>query len=456
MLKTTEQNIIKFIRENNLLEEGDRVLVALSGGPDSVFLFEFLLKYNRTFKIEIATFHLNHNLRGKESVLDEKFCRRCTSEKNIRYYSSSRNVKLFAKKNKISVEEAGREIRYAELLKCADKINFNKIATAHIADDNTETVLLNLIKGTGLKGLAGIPVKRGKIIRPLLAISKKEILEYLHKKNTEYRMDKSNLENDYERNFLRNEVIPLIGEKLNPQFNNAVFRNSEILRNVSSYLEDRILSTINETTRTSSKQLIVDLDKLKNFDARLHSIFLKEVLNRHFEKELDSKNIHDIEELITKQPGKEIILSNGLKAVRERDSIIFCREKPVKSESKTLIKIGGKIRIEKKSFSINQIPISKVRFGNSAMREYISADNLKGDLIIRTWENGDRFYPLGMKNSKKISDFLNEQKVDSYKKKDQLVLTNSGNIIWVVGLRIDDRYKITDETKKVLKLCMVQ
>lgn len=456
MLKTTEQNIIKFIRENNLLEERDSVLIALSGGPDSIFLFEFLFKYQRKFKIEIAAFHLNHNLRGKESVLDEKSCRRYAFEKNIRYYSSSRNVTLFAKKNKISIEEAGREIRYTELLKCADKNNFNKIATAHIADDNTETVLLNLIKGTGLKGLSGIPVKRGKIIRPLLALSKKEILEYLHKKNIEYRTDKSNQESNYERNFLRNEVIPLISEKLNPQFNTAVSRNSEILRKVSSYLEDQILSTIDEITRTSNKQLIVDLNKLKNFDSRLIGILLKEILYRHFKEELDSKNISDIEGLITKQPGKEIILSNGLKAVRERNSIIFCREKPAKSASETLIKIGEKIHLKTKSFSISQVPVSKIRFGNSVMREYISADNLKGDLIIRTWKNGDRFYPLGMKNSKKISDFLNEQKVDSHIKKDQLVLTNSGNIIWVVGLRIDDRYKITDETKEVLKLCMVQ
>jgi tRNA(Ile)-lysidine synthase len=205
-------------------------LVAFSGGSDSVFLLEFLLKYKRRFKIDLAAFHLNHNLRGKEAKIDERFCKNLTAQKKIPFFSTSKNVKLFAKRNRMSLEEAGRELRYGELLKIAKTHNYKKIATAHNADDNTETVLLNLIKGTGIRGLSGIPERREEIIRPILVLTKKEILDYLHNKKIKYRTDSSNIKNDYQRNYLRNEVIPLIKDKLNPQFDSAVFRTSEIIR----------------------------------------------------------------------------------------------------------------------------------------------------------------------------------------------------------------------------------
>jgi len=182
MIKSTEQKVIKFILNKKLIDEGDSILVALSGGADSVFLLEFLFKYKRRFNLDIAAFHLNHNLRGKEANIDEQFCKNLTAQKRIPFFSTSKNVKLFAKRKRMSIEEAGRELRYGELLKIAKTHNYKKIATAHNADDNAETVLLNLIKGTGFKGLSGIPERREKIIRPVLILSKKEILDYLHNK----------------------------------------------------------------------------------------------------------------------------------------------------------------------------------------------------------------------------------------------------------------------------------
>jgi len=190
--------------------------------------------------MEIAAFHLNHNLRGKEANIDEQFCKNLTAQKRIPFFSSSKNVKLFAKRKRMSIEEAGRELRYGELLKIAKTHNYTKIATAHNADDNAETVLLNLIKGTGIKGLSGIPERREKIIRPILVLSKKEILKYLHNKKIKYRTDSSNIENEYQRNYLRNEIIPLIKNKLNPQFDSAVFRTSEIIRGYTSLIDEQI------------------------------------------------------------------------------------------------------------------------------------------------------------------------------------------------------------------------
>ena len=454
MLKSIEQKVLKFILDKNLISENDRVLIALSGGPDSVFLLEFLLKYKRRFKIELAAFHLNHKLRGKEADKDEKFCKEFVAAKKIPFFSAVKNVKLFARRKRISIEEAGRELRYNEVNKIAKRNGYTKIATAHNADDNTETILLNFVKGAGLKGLSGIPEKREKVIRPVLTLSKEEILGYLQKKKIEYRTDSSNLENDYQRNFLRNEIIPLIKKKLNPQFDAALLRTSEIMQSVSSFVNEQIQHVIEETTVRKQKKLIIDLKKLKGFDYRLHATFFRTAVKKYLKMELDGKNINDLENLLNKQTGKKVAFTNGLQAVKERNSIIIYFEKLKKDNVKQIqLSVGEKKSISDKVISVREINGTKVRLGKSRNREYITADKIKGSLTLRRWTNGDRFYPLGMKHSKKVSDFLNEQKIESNRKKEQLVLTNYEKIVWIVGIRIDERYKLTDKTKKVLELC---
>ena len=229
-MKKTEQKVLRFIDEKNLIEKDDRILVALSGGPDSVFLLHFLNKYSKKFKISLAAIHINHGLRGKAASSDENFCKILTKKLGVRFYSVKRNVKALAKKLKVSTEEAGRLIRYEEFEKLSAKEGFTKIATAHIADDNAETVLLNLIKGTGLSGISGIPYSRGKIIRPLLVLTKEEIVQYLKFYKIDYRTDLTNLQSEYERNFLRNEIIPLIKKRLNPSLENTLLKSSEVFK----------------------------------------------------------------------------------------------------------------------------------------------------------------------------------------------------------------------------------
>lgn len=453
--KTTEQKVIKFILDKHLIEKNDRILIAFSGGPDSVFLLEFLIKYKRKFNIELAAFHLNHNLRGTESVVDAEFCKELTARKNIPFFYSSKNIRLYAKKNRLSVEEAGREKRYDELFKFATAKRFTKIATAHNADDNTETVLLNLIKGTGLKGLCGIPYRREKIIRPLLSLSKREILNYNQQKKFEFRTDSSNAENNYQRNYLRNAVIPLIKNKINPQFDNAVLKTSEIIKNASSFLEDYIFNLIKESTTIKGGKLIIDLKKQSIIDQRIFGNFLKAAVKKCFNEDLESINVSDIGKLKSKQPGKRIELSNSFIAVKERDAIIIYRNVLQKNIlGSTTIKIGEKKKVGDRSISLSRTNGTKISLTKSGNKEYIDADSIHGGFIIRRWKEGDRFYPLGMRNSKKVSDFLNEQKIESHKKSEQLVVTNSSNIVWIVGIRIDERYKISDKTKKYLELCL--
>jgi len=455
MIKAIDQKILKFIDEESLLSNGDKVLVAFSGGADSVFLLSFLLKYKKRFNIKLAAFHLNHNLRGKEAIDDEKFSRSFINENKIEYFSSSKNVKAFAKKNKISTEEAGRKLRYSELELIAKKNGFNKIATAHNANDNTETVLLNLIKGTGLKGISGIPVKRDNIIRPILTVSKDEILSFLRTKKIPYRTDSSNLSSEYERNFLRNEIIPKLKVRLNPQLDNTLLKSCRVFRSISAASDSQIDAKIVDAVEFKGKQLSINFERLLKLDENLICEFFKKTVPAYFSVELSNENIKALTSLIKKQKGKSVALSNGLTAYRESKKILISKKK--KSKIKEVeISIGKSKKINSGSISINKTLLKNAKKNDDSSEEYISADGISGKFILRTWKNGDRFYPLGMKGSKKISDFLTEQGIPSYKKKEQLVLTNSGKIVWVVGLRLDDMYKLKANSKKVYKLCWKQ
>ncbi len=455
MIKTIDQKILKFIDEETLLSKGDKVLVSLSGGADSVFLLSFLLKYKKRFDIRISAFHLNHNLRGKKAINDEKFCRSFTKQNKVEYFSASKKVNAFAKKNKLSVEEAGRKLRYSELERIAKKNGFNKIATAHIANDNTETILLNLIKGTGLKGIAGIPVKRNNIIRPILTVTKDEILSYLGKKKNPYRIDSSNLSSEYERNFLRNEIIPDIKEKLNPQLDIALLKSSKVFRSISSVLNNQINAKIIDAVELKGKQLSMNIDEILKLDENLIGEFFKKTVPAYFSVELSNANIKALTSLLKKQKGRSVALTNGLTAYRESKKILISKRK--KFEKKEIeIAVGKSKKINGGVISLSKVLLKNVKKNNDRSIEYISGDGISGKFILRTWKDGDRFYPLGMKGSKKISDFLAEQGIPSYKKKEQLVLTNFGKIVWVVGLRLDDMFKLKANSKKVYKLCWKQ
>ena len=455
-MKKTEQKVLKFIDDNSLIQKGDKILVSLSGGPDSVFLLYFLKKYQKRLAVSLYAFHLNHLLRGKDASLDEDFCKQLCSSLNIPIYSVRKNVKQVAHKKKISIEEAGRVLRYSELSKLIKKISFNKIATAHNCDDNAETVLLNLIKGTGLKGISGIPVKRDNIIRPILVLPKAEILKYLDLKKIKFRIDSSNFQIDLERNFIRHILLPLIRSKLNPSVDNAIFNSSQNFKSLYSFL----LNSTNEVfkdIRMRDSALNIPLNKLLKLNDDLLTFSLKELVERNFFENLMFKDIISLKGLISKQTGRRVNLSSGLTAFKERDELIIKQNKHsfVYDKKNIKINIGEEKRLDNFTLSIKPVDVASIAPGKEKTREFISANNIEGTkFVIRTWQDGDKFFPLGMKGTKKISDFLNELKIESHKKKNQLLLLNGTKIVWVIGHRLDDRFKITKNTKNYLELCL--
>lgn len=452
-MKKTEEKVIRFIASRSLINKGDKILVALSGGPDSVFLLYFLYKFSNKYKIKLGAFHLNHKLRGKNSENDQKFCRSLCKDLDVPLFEASVNVQSVARKMKSSVEEAGRFSRYRLLNKVSSKNGFNKIATAHIKDDNTETILLKLIKGSGIAGMTGIPEKRDKIIRPVLCLSKKEIIDYLNTNKIGYRLDESNFSIDYERNFLRQNIIPLIKDRLNPSLDETLFNSSFIFKSLKDFI-DKYVTEVTAAIVTSKKnELIINIQEQKKYHQFLVAETLRSVVSEKWNISLSFEDVNSTLKLLLSQSGTFLELQNNLMIYRDRERIIIRKkvieriieEYPIKPDNLIITKYG--------KFSIKFIKQKKLQFKSDNNVEYISADHISEKLTLRIWQAGDKFIPLGMKSEKKVSDFLIDIKMSRLDKQKQYVLTDGNKIIWLVGKRIDNRYKITDKTKKVLELC---
>ncbi|MBI3125269.1 MAG: tRNA lysidine(34) synthetase TilS [Ignavibacteriales bacterium] len=448
-MKKTEEKIIRFIDAHKLIEKGERVLVAFSGGPDSVFALHFLKKFQKKYKIELAAVHFNHQLRGKEADADEKFAKEFCEKLGVEFFSVKLNVKKLSKSKKLSIEEAARKLRYQNLEKLYKQNLFHKIATAHNLSDNTETVLMNLLSGTSASGLSGIPVVRGNIIRPVLCVTKQEILEYLEKGRIAFRIDTSNLSDDFKRNFLRNRILPLLRGKINPALDEAVYRTTSNLKSQLTVNEKVVNHFINEFTRKKANGFEIRLNLAEVF-GEIPGELLKTLLEKNFDYEFKHDDYAKINALAKNQKGKKVNLGSGITVIKENE--LLCFQKGGSSlTGEVEFPAGKKAKLCGVTVFIQETEIEANPSRKKAY-ELISADGLGEKFLLRTWKHGDIFKPLGFKGTKKVSDFLTDAKIPSSEKKNRLVLLNRNKIIWVVGLRISDEVKITNKTKRVYKL----
>lgn len=445
--KTIEQKVIKFIKDYNLIETDDRILVALSGGSDSVFLIHFLFKYKKKYKISLGAFHLNHKLRKKSSE-DQKFSENICSKFGIPFFTANRNVKNYALKNKLSVEEAGRILRYEIVSKFAKKHHFNKIATAHNLNDNSETVLLNLIKGKGLRAVSGIPIKISNIIRPIMCLTKYEIENYLRLNKIEFVQDDSNYDAVYERNYLRLKIVPEI-KKINQDFDRTIFQTSKIIHNYLNFTENLIDDKINEFVKSVNEDIVLNLDEFRKESSFIQSEIIRKILVHNLNVEPTFKTIEGILNLIKNQVGRKITISDNYKVFKEKNSVIFSKIKETKPVN-IKIKLGRPYKINNQIIIIDKA--DTINFNNNRRIEYFDSDKIVGQLQIRKWGKGDRFIPLGMKGSKKVSDFLTDLKIASSKRNEILILLDREKVISVLGYRLDDRIKISENSKNFFKI----
>ena len=426
------KKIQKYIHNKNLFSKKNNLLLAISGGADSVFLFLILKELG--YKIQFA--HCNFNLRGKESDDDEYFVKELANKHNIKCFVKSFATKVYAHKNKVSIQMAAREIRYKWFDKLLLDNNLDFVITAHHKDDTVETFLINLIRGSGIKGLSGIKSKKKKVVRPLLEISKDDIEHYLMQKGIKYRNDSSNLDPKYLRNKIRHQLIPLLKE-MNPKIIQTIADEIFVLDGVNQVFQrqvDKIREYLLIQQDDTYKLDLSELIKLENLQ-----VILFEVLNPFGFSEVDQ-----IKKAILSQSGKQFF-SNDYQLIIDRDvMIISLLEKPYneiiinETETEIQIPLSMKFHLSTNCLFDQNLKIAQLDF-----------EKLSFPLRLRKWKNGDKFMPLGMSNFKKLSDFFIDEKYSILDKQQQWVLCSEDNIVWVVGDRIDDRYKIQMNTKKV-------
>ena len=424
-----EKKIAKYIDNEHLLSKEDKVIIALSGGADSVALLHVM--HSLGYKCEAA--HCNFHLRGEESNRDETFVHELCKSMQIPLHIIHFETEKYAIENKISIEMAARELRYQWFEEIKKESAANVIAVAHHQDDSVETLLLNLIRGTGLSGLLGIRPQNKDIIRPLLCVNRQDIIEYLGSIGQNYVTDSTNLEDEYIRKKIRLNLIPLM-EEINPSVKKNIIATSNYLNEIELIYNNEIE---NGKQRVLTKEGIRISDLLKE---PAPNALLFEILHP---LGFNSAQIQNILSLLLKgQTGKQLISKDGWRIIKDRNMLLI---QPKENLEETPFQLIREELIHTKDFII---PREK----NIAC---FDADKLEDtEFTIRKWRKGDTFVPFGMKGQKKISDYLTDRKLSLIQKERQYVLCQRDKIIWVIGERTDNRYRIDDKTKRVIIITM--
>lgn len=429
-----------FIKENAIFLPQERVLLAVSAGRDSILMAQLFKKAGFNFGIA----HCNFSLRGAESDQDEQFTRDLAQELAVPFYTIRFETQDYADANRISIQMAARDLRYSWLEKIRTDYEFQYIALAHHQNDVIETMLLNLTRGTGISGLHGILPKNGKLIRPLLFLNRNEIDTIVQEADYIFREDSSNLSVKYSRNKIRLEVIPVLKE-LNPaleqtfEANRKRFAELEILMDLRvQEIREQIFKKLNEEEFEIS---ITELKNLKPLNLLLYGLFHPFGFTEPV--------LSDLSHAWDGKPGK-VFQSATHQILLDRQRIVLSRiysklREDIQLDSPEHSIIWNERKFKGSIIQIDQFTLSKNK--NIAQLDF---DLLQFPLKMRTWKNGDHFQPLGLKYKKKISDFFVDQKILLHHKKNIGILENKdGDIVWISGLRIDERYKVTSNTKKV-------
>ena len=448
-----------FVRDKLFVDKMAIVVVAVSGGVDSVVMLDILANLSRAFKFELHIAHFDHGLRGTESEEDAKFVEELAIKYGIEFHLSKGKVSEHAKKYKKSIEEAARILRYKFFERIVSSVKANFLATAHNSNDSVETFLMNLIRGAGLTGLSGIPAKRDfmrncNLLRPIINLTKNEILEYAKLRNIKWREDSSNAENTFTRNRIRNQLIPYLQKEFNPNIINVIGRASSLVNYADSYITSIISPKIDSIINFKDNSRInINISLFLTFDEFIRSEMISYLLQRNFKFFKVNLNILDkINNLCSSKSGSVYDIKADIKVIKDRNELIITQNK-IFQHIELEVQYNKVYQIEDKTYRFEKIKYSdKIILENNNDTEYIDAENLPPKLMLRTIQDGDSFKPLGMVGTMKISDYLINKKISIIDKKNTIVLTDKLNILWLCGHRINNDFKITDKTKKALKM----
>ncbi|MFO7621237.1 MAG: tRNA lysidine(34) synthetase TilS [Bacteroidales bacterium] len=430
---------LKYADTNSLFRPGEKILLAVSGGIDSMVMSHLFITTGK----DIALAHCNFSLRGRESDMDEEFVQQMAFANKIPFYSERFDTKEYALLNHISVQVAARELRYNWFEKIRMEHGYDKIAVAHNLNDNTETLLINLIRGTGISGLTGMKPLSNRVIRPLLFATREEIVSYADRHGVAFREDKSNSETKYTRNRIRHLVLPLL-RTLNPSVESTINETAVRLSETEEIVKLFIGQLRSELFTEKENRISLDIDKLKPW---MHNrTILFEIFKPYG---ITGPLLKDLITVISGRTGGNILTSK-YRIIKNRNEIIISAKEGYEVLTNNITGIGGFQEIPW-VISAEEVTVSPgFRIPSDASAGCFDSDEVLYPVIIRKWQPGDFFYPLGMDHRKKISDFLVDNKYSMPDKESSLVMECDGKIFWLVGKRIDNRFRIKESTKRAL------
>jgi tRNA(Ile)-lysidine synthase len=429
----------QYISKQDLFGFNDKILVALSGGADSVALLFILKKLG--YKVYAA--HCNFKLRGTESVEDEAFVRKLVHDWQVEAHFTVFDTRTYAKEQGISIEMAARDLRYHWFYELCKQNAYTKIAVGHHLNDSIETLLLNLSRGTGIKGITGISAKNQNVVRPLLCLNRDEIEALLNQENLSYRHDSSNDSLQYMRNIIRHQIIPAF-KTINPAFEQVMVQNLLNFQDVASIYDNQVEQLKEQLISHSGNRLLIDALKLSELPYKATVLF--ELLSpMGFSYDSVSKTFKALDS----EPGRTFF-SETHQLLIDRTQLIV---EPVDTNNEVFV-IDNINNMGGLPFSLqaSALPANEFVMDKNSQVGCFDASILSFPLTFRHWNRGDRFYPLGMKQQKKLSDFFTDQKIDRFTKDKIWIMESKQQIAWLVGHRIDDRFKVTGKTREVIVL----
>lgn len=438
-----QEHFQKYIHQRNLFPKDAHLLLAVSGGIDSVVLTH--LCHQAGYKFSIA--HCNFQLRGEDSNRDEQFVKELAAKYHVPFFAKTFNTKLIAQQQKTSIEETARNLRYTwfnELL-TANNSELSAIVTAHHADDNIETMLMNFFRGTGIKGLRGIQPKNGKIVRPLLFAKKTELEDYSKEQGLRYVTDATNFETEYTRNFFRHKIIPLVKE-IYPETEQNLLNNLQRFTEVEELYQHSIDQHKKKLLESKGNEVHIPVLKLKKVEP-LYSIVYEIVKDYGF----TAAQTNDVIALLDAENSK-YVQSATHRIIRNRAWLIIAPLQTTVAETILIEEGVNSINYSEGDLVLQQLLNINYQLSISPVIAAVDASKVQFPLLLRKWKAGDYFYPLGMKKKKKIARFLIDQKLSKTQKENIWVLESNQKIIWIVGQRIDDRFKVTSSTKNILQI----
>ncbi len=454
------EKVRKYVEKWKMLSSEDGVIVGVSGGADSICLLLLLLELREEIGFDIVAVHVNHGIRGEEANADEKFVRKFCEKRNISLEVYSVEVERIAKERKQSVEEAGREIRRECFEQTRMKYNGTKIALAHHQNDNAETFLFRLSRGTGLKGLGGMAPVKGEYIRPLLCMNRDEIENYLAVQEIAYCTDRTNKNDIYARNYIRNQVIPRMEQGINRKTVAHIHRTMEQLQQIQQYLEEQVASCVEQCTKLWPNGVLVEAENYRNIPEVIRSFVIKELLVRISGKEKDLEEIHvnQINELFEKQCGRKIDLPYQLEAKRIYEGVVITRTFETKKECE---EVFFDLRDKEATFNWGE---SQIRcrvmnkftiYGETLEKSHtkcFDCDIIKNGISFRTRRQGDyiTIHPDGRRQ--KLKSFFINEKIPQEERDKILLVADGSHILWIVGYRASCAYQTNENTKCVVEV----